>query len=138
IRVSCALVNRRPRKFGIGFDFSPDHVVEDPEAEILHDRANTKNIVIGADNPDGGSRLHHAAAGSEPRPGEIVIAGKAAELVPGVADGVDARVIRSLQGVRQLEIVRWVSEDEIDGSRRQLRHSGDAVANKNTVRLRTL
>ena len=39
ISVSCALVKRLPRKFGIGFDLAPDDVVLDPEAEILQRHA---------------------------------------------------------------------------------------------------
>ncbi len=31
--------------------FAPDDVVEDPEAEILEDRADAENVVIGADDP---------------------------------------------------------------------------------------
>ena len=69
---------------------APDHVVEDPEAEILHDRADAEDVVIGADHPDGGGRLHHASAGGEPASREVVIGGKTRELVPVIVDGIDA------------------------------------------------
>jgi len=94
--------------------------------------------VIGADDPNRGGRFHDATAGGEPAPREVVIGGKACELVPVVVDRIDAGVVRSFQIAGELEIVRWIGEDEIDGSRGQLRHSGDAVADKNAVRLRTL
>ena len=32
-------------------DLAPHHVVEDPEAEILQDRADAEDVVIGADHP---------------------------------------------------------------------------------------
>jgi hypothetical protein len=52
-----------------------------------------------------------------------------------VIDRVDARIVRSLQVACELKIVRRICEDEINGSGRQLRDSGDAVADKNAVRL---
>ena len=71
-------------------------------------------------------------------PGEIVIGGEARELVPVVVDGIDARIVRPLQIAGELEIVRRIGKDEVDGSRRQLRHLGDAVADENAVGLRSL
>src|SRR6516165_5610869 len=47
--------------------FAPDHVVENPKFEILHDRADAENIVIRADDPDGRRRLHHATAAASQR-----------------------------------------------------------------------
>ena len=66
----------------------------------------------------------------------VVVGREAREFVPVVIDGIDARVVRALQIARELEIVGRVGEDEIDGSRRQLRHPGDAIADKNAMRLR--
>jgi hypothetical protein len=43
------------------------------------------------------------------------------------------RVIRALKVVGELEIVRRVGEHQVDRSRRQFRHLGDAVADQNTV-----
>ncbi len=117
---------------------APDHVVEDPEAEILHDRADAEDVVIGADHPDGAGRLQHAAAGGEPGFGEIVIGGEAGELVPVVGDRIDVRIVRALQIAGELEIVRRIGEHQIDGTRRQLRHLGDAVADQNAVLLESL
>src|SRR5262249_523920 len=55
-----------PTKIRHRIGFSPDHVIEDPKAEILHYRADAENIMIGAYHPDGGGRLHDAAASGEP------------------------------------------------------------------------
>ena len=41
--------------------FEPDHIVEYPKAKILHDRADTVNIVIRTDNPDGPIFLEYPA-----------------------------------------------------------------------------
>ena len=62
--------------------------------------------------------------------GEFVIGREARELVPVVGDRIDVRIVRTLQVAGELEIVGRVGEDEIDGSRRQLRHLGDAVADQ--------
>ena len=32
--------------------FAPDHIVQNPETEILQDRADTEDVVIAADHPD--------------------------------------------------------------------------------------
>ena len=56
---------------------APDDIVEDPEAEVLHQRADTEDVVVGADDPERRVRLHGAAAGGEPGAGEIVIGRKA-------------------------------------------------------------
>ena len=94
--------------------------------------------MIGAYHPNGGGRFHHAPAGGQPTSREIVIGGKAGELVPVVIDGIYARIVGPLQIAGKLEIVRWIGKDEIDRGRRQLRHPGDTVADKNAVRLLTL
>ena len=77
---------------------APDDVVEDPEAEILHDRADAEDIVIGADDEDRRVGLHHAARGGEPVAGEGVIGREIGEFVPVVVDGVDDALV----GARQL------------------------------------
>jgi hypothetical protein len=49
-----------------------------------------------------------------------------------VVDGVDQRVVGTLEVALELQIVGWIGEHQVDGIRRQLRHLGDAVANDNT------
>ena len=93
---------------------APDDVVEDPEAEILHHRADAENVVVGADHPDCAGRLEDAPRGQEPGAGEIVIGRKARELVPVVGDRVDVRIVGTLQIAGELQIVWRVGEDEID------------------------
>ena len=41
--------------------FAPHHIVENPEAKILKNGAHTKDIVIGADDPDRTGVLENAA-----------------------------------------------------------------------------
>ena len=98
---------------------APDDVVENPEAEVLHDRADAKDVVVGADHPDRRRRLHQAAAGQQPGAGEIVIGGKRRELVPVVIDGIDMGFVRALEIALELKIVRRIGKDQIDGTGRQ-------------------
>ena len=114
--------------------FAPDDVVEDPQAEILEHGADAKDVVIGADHPQRGGGLHHAAAGGDPGAGEIVVSGETGELVPIVIDGVDAGIVGALEIALQLQIIGRVGEDEIDASRRQLRHLGNAIADDDARR----
>jgi hypothetical protein len=55
---------------------APHDVVENPEAEILHDRADAENVVIGTDHPDRRRRLHDASRRKKPCAREIVIGGE--------------------------------------------------------------
>ena len=61
---------------------APDDVVEDPEAEVLEDRADAEDVVIGADHPERAVRLQHPAAGEQPGAGEVVIGGEALRTCP--------------------------------------------------------
>ena len=64
----------------------------------------------------------------QPGAGEIVVGGKARELVPVVVDRIDARIVGALEVALELQIVGRIGEDEIDRCRRQLCHLGNAVA----------
>ena len=77
--------------------FAPHHVVQDPEAEILQDRADAEDVVIGADHPERAGGLHHAAAGAEPGAGEFVVGREARELVPVVVDRIDLGIVGTLE-----------------------------------------
>ena len=78
-------------------------------------------------------RLQYAAAGGEPTGGERVISREAVEFVPVVGDRVDVRIVRTFQVAGELEIIWRIGENQIDGTRRQFRHLGDAVADQNAV-----
>ena len=113
--------------------FAPDDVVQDPEAEVLQDRADAEDVVVRADHHDRGVRLHHPPRGAEPGPGEGVVVGEIGELVPVVVDRVDQALIGPRQRSFELQVVGRIGEDEVDGSRRQPVHLGDAVADENGV-----
>src|SRR6185369_13050830 len=112
---------------------APDHVVQDPEAEILQDGADAENVVIGADHPERAVGLQRAAAFAKPDRGEVVISREATELVPIVVDAVDTAIVRAEQLGGELEIIGRVGEDEIDALRRQLCQLFNAVADKNSI-----
>ncbi len=116
VRIGKAAAAKVRHRIGL----APDHVVEDPEADILQDRSDPKNVVIGADHPQRGGRLHHAPAGDEPGAGEVVIGRKAGEFVPVVIDRIDAGIVGTLEIAAQLQIIGRVGEDQIDALRRQL------------------
>ena len=107
---------------------APDDIVENPEAEVLHDGADAEDVVIGADHPQRRRRLHDAAAGQKPGAGEIVIGCEGRELVPVVVDGVDMGFVGALELALELQIVGRVGEYQVDRAGRNFRHLGDAIA----------
>jgi len=107
-----------PAKIRHGVRLAPHHVVEDPEAQILQDRADAEDVVVRPDHPERGRALHHAPAGNEPRAGEIVVGGEARELVPRVIDRVDARIVRTLEVALQLQVIGRIGKNEVDRFRR--------------------
>ena len=90
--------------------FAPDDIVQDPKAEILEDRADPENVVVGTDDPERGGGLHQTAGGKEPGAGEIVICGETREFVPVVVDRVDAEIVGAFEIALELEIVRRIGE----------------------------
>ena len=99
---------------------APDDVVEDPEAEVLQDRADAEDVVIGADDDDRRVALHHPPRRAEPGAGERVVGGEVGELVPIVVDRVDHALVGARQRAFELQIVRRIGEDEIDARLGQL------------------
>src|ERR1700724_1038749 len=82
-----------PAEVRDGIGFAPYDVVENPKSQILEERADAKDVVVGADHPQRGAAFHHAAAGDQPCPGKLVIRRKARESIPFVIDGIDSRII---------------------------------------------
>ena len=113
--------------------FAPDDVVEDPEAEILQDRADAEDVVVGADDHDGGVGLHQPPGGAEPGAREGVIFGEIGELVPIVVDGVDQALVGARQRAFELQVIGRIGEDEIDRGRGEPLHLRDAVADQDRV-----
>ena len=107
---------------------APDHVVEHPEAQILQDRPDAEDIVIGADHPQRAGVLQHAARLAQPFAGEAVVFGEAGELVPVIVDGVDLGIVGTAQLVLELKIVGRIGEDQIGAAFRQRPHFLHAIA----------
>jgi hypothetical protein len=122
-----------PAKIRHRIRLAPHDVVENPEAQVLQDRADAKNVMIRADHPQRRLTLHHAPARDEPSAREVVVGDKARELVPVVVDCIDARVVGTLEVALQLQVIGGIGENEIDRFRRQLCHLGNAVADQNSV-----
>src|SRR5579863_6339087 len=85
--------------------FAPDDIVQNPEPEILQNRADAKNVVVAADDPQPARRTQKAAAFAEPGAGKAVVFSKIGELVPIRFDPVDAAVVGPVQLSVELEIV---------------------------------
>ncbi len=64
--------------------FAPDHVVEDPESQVLQDGADAEDVVVAADHPQRAVLAQHAPRLGQPRAGEGVVGGEIGELVPVV------------------------------------------------------
>jgi len=94
--------------------FAPDHVVENPVAQVLQDGADAEDIVIGADHPQRPVGLQGAAAFGEPCPGEFIIGGKARKLVPMVVNRVDLALVGPRQVAGKLQVVRRIGEDQVN------------------------
>ena len=107
---------------------APDDVVQDPEAQILQDRADAEDVVIGADHPERAGVLQHAARLGEPVAGEAVVFGEAGELVPMVVDGVDLGIVGTVQLALELKVVGRIGEDEIGAAVGQRPHAFHAIA----------
>jgi hypothetical protein len=107
--------------------WAPDDVVQDPEAQILHDRADAEDVVVGADDPDRAVRLQDAARGEQPGTGEGVIGGEALELVPFVVDRTDLRLVGTVKVALELEVVGRVGENDVNGMVGQLVQRRDAI-----------
>jgi hypothetical protein len=84
--------------------------------------------VIAADHPDRPVVLEDATRLGEPAAGEIVVAGEAVEMVPGVVDRVDPAAFGAEQVAAELQILRRVGKDHVDRSVGKPRHGGDTVA----------
>ena len=107
---------------------APDHVIQNPEAQILQRRADAENIVIGADHPDRAGVLQHPPRRRQPFAGEAVIIGEAVELVPMIVDRIHLGLVGTVQVAAQLQIVGRIGENQIGAAFRQRVHLRDAVA----------
>ena len=132
MRVGEALAAEVRHRVGL----APHDVVQDPEAEILQDRADAEDVVIGADHPERAVVLQHAPRCGQPGAGEAVIVGEAGELVPVVVDRVDLGIVRPAQFVLELKIVGRVGEDQVGAAIGQGAHALDAVALDHLIQLR--
>ncbi|MOA09457.1 hypothetical protein D3C78_1292880 [compost metagenome] len=83
--------------------------------------------MVGADDPDGAVRFQHAAAGEQPGAGEGVIGLEGGELVPLVIDGIDQRLIGTMQRAAKLEVIGRVSENRIHRLAREGIQGSDTI-----------
>ena len=113
--------------------FAPDHVIQHPEAGILHRRPNAEDVVIAADHPDRAMRFQQSARGRQPAAGEIVIGGKAGKLVPVIVHRIDLGVVGPMQLALKLQVVGGIGKDQVNAARRQAVHDLYTVTVNNLV-----
>ena len=114
-------------EIGHGIGLAPDHIIQDPEAEILQDRADAENIVIAADHPKRTVIFQDALGLGHPLDGELIIGLEAGELVPGIVDGIDLGIVGPVQIAAQLQIIGRVGKDQIHRLVRDLGHLRDTI-----------
>ena len=115
-------------KIGHSVVLEPCDRVQHPETQILHDRADAENVVIRARYPDGRNILHDTLAAGQPLPGERVVFGKTAELIPAVIHPVDFCQVGPPQIIFELQIVRRVGKHQINALLWQRRQDFQRVA----------
>ena len=116
-----------------GIGLAPDDVVQNPEAHILHQRADTENIVIGADDENGCILFHHAPRRAQPVPAEGIIGGKILEFVPVIIHGIDKTVVGAVKLALKLQIIGRIGKNQIDRAGWQRIERGDAVTQNNFI-----
>ena len=112
---------------------APDHIVQDPEAQVLQDGADAKNVVVGADHPKRAVLAEQPPALRQPVAGERVIGGKIVKTVPVVVHAIDKAVIRAPQFAPQLQVVRRIGEHAVHRRGRQHAHHLHTIAPQNLV-----
>ena len=125
-------------EIGHGIGLAPDHIVENPEAHILHRRTDAEDVVIGADYPQRTVGLQNPPRLGQPFAGELVIGRKTVEFVPGVSDRVDMAAIGPRQITAELEIVGRIGENHVDRGARQTPHRLDAIARQDLAQRQIL
>src|SRR5262249_28421200 len=120
-------------KIGHGIHLAPDDVVVNPEPKILQRGPETKDVVVGPDDPQSAVRLQDAAALGKPGTGETIVVGKGGELVPGRINARDNGVVGPEQLALELQVVGRVGEYQIDRGIRQPAQLNQTVAEENAI-----
>jgi hypothetical protein len=76
---------------------APDHIIEDPKAQVLQNRADAKNIVIAANDPQTALGFEDAFGFAQPGTGKFIITGKSIEAVPIVVNTSHLAVVGTMQ-----------------------------------------
>ena len=103
-----------PTKVGQGVGLDPDDIIQYPVVQIQHDTAQPEDIVVSADHLDGASIFQYSAAGGKPEVTEGIILWEATELVPGIIYRVHFGHVGTPQFLAELQVLRRVSEDQVN------------------------
>ena len=97
-----------------GVGLAPDHVVQDPVAQVLQDRADPEDVVVAADHPERAVVLQHAARRGQPGLGEGVVGRRSSKRSQASSTPSTRRLVGPGQLARQLQVVGRVGEDHVD------------------------
>ena len=89
--------------------------------------------MIRTDHPQSTIRFKCATAFAEPGFGENIIFSKAGELVPIIIHRINLAFIRAVQIATQLQIIGWVSKDEINRTRGDFFELFEAITQQNLI-----
>lgn len=113
--------------------FDPQDVVENPEAQVLHDRADAIDVVIRADDPERACVFQHALTRAQPTACELIVSFEILELIPAVVDRVHFGEVGTIQLVAELQVIRRVGEDHIHRVGGERAEDFDAIAAQDLV-----
>lgn len=116
-----------------GVVFDPQQVVENPKAEVLHDRADAVDIVIRADDPDRACVFQYTPTRAQPVPRERVVRFEILELVPAIVHRIHLAQVGTIQVIAELQVIRRIGEDHIRRVRGERFEYLDAIAVEDLV-----
>ena len=120
-------------EIGHGVVFDPQQVVENPKAEVLHDRADAVDIVIRADDPDRACVFQYTPTRAQPVPRERVVRFEILELVPAIVHRIHLAQVGTIQVIAELQVIRRIGEDHIRRVRGERFEYLDAIAVEDLV-----
>ena len=100
--------------------FTPNHIIQNPIAQILQQTPKTKNIMVAANNPQGAVIFEDTPAFFQPCLTQLIISSETVKLVPVIIYRINNRLIRPGQIARQLQIIWRISKDQINAFVRQI------------------
>lgn len=94
-----------------GICLDPKNIVQNPVVEVLHDFADTENVMITTNHPKRAIVFKHSAILRQPFGREVVVDSEAIVFVPVIIDRRHFCIIWSPQVAFELQVIRRVGKD---------------------------